>query len=266
MKTVLLIIVLLTSLTSIHTSAAAGDDERILLGRWTQDELGRIISEASGIRDVGKRIDFLSGRFLGVKYQASTLIGDMNTPEVFVIDLQGVDCFTYLDYIEAMRLSRSFSEFRKNLKKVRYRSGKVAFKNRNHFFTDWRVFNSAYVDDITAKVGGPGTRSVRKVLNLRKDGTYFLPGIAPREREIQYIPSDAIDDTVTKRLRTGDYVGIYTKMQGLDVTHTGIIIKRQGKVYLRHASSARKNRKVVEQDFITYISKTPGLIVLRPKE
>jgi len=190
----------------------------------------------------------------------------MNTPEVFVIDLQGVDCFTYLDYIEAMRLSRSFSEFRKNLKKVRYRSGKVAFKNRNHFFTDWRVFNSAYVDDITAKVGGPGTRSVRKVLNLRKDGTYFLPGIAPREREIQYIPSDAIDDTVTKRLRTGDYVGIYTKMQGLDVTHTGIIIKRQGRLYLRHASSARKNRKVVEQDFITYISKTPGLIVLRPKE
>ncbi len=266
MKTVLLIIVLLTSLTSIHTSAAAGDDERILLGRWTQDELGRVIHKASGIRDVGKRIGFLSGRFLGVRYQASTLIGDMNTPEVFVIDVRRVDCFTYIDYIEAMRLSGSFAGFKENLKKVRYRSGKVAFKNRNHFFTDWRVFNSAYVDDVTASVGGLRTKNIRKVLNLRKDGTYFLPGIAPVEREIQYIPSDAIDDTVTKRLRTGDYVGIYTKMQGLDVTHTGIIIKRQGKVYLRHASSARKNRKVVEQDFITYISKTPGLIVFRPKE
>ena len=266
MKTILLTIILLTSLISIHTTAAAGNDERILLGRWTQDELGRIISKASEIRDVGKRIEFLSGRFLGVKYKASTLIGDMDTPEVLVIDLQGVDCFTYLDYIEAMRLSRSFSEFKKNLKKVRYRSGKVAFENRNHFFTDWRVFNSAHVDDVTEKVGGIRTKSVRKMLNLRKDGTYFLPGITPVEREIQYIPSNTIDETVTGRLKTGDYVGIYTEMQGLDVTHTGIIIKKQDKVYLRHASSAKKNRKVVDQDLITYISKTPGLIVLRPKE
>ncbi len=266
MKTVLLIIVLLTSLTNIHTTAAAWADERILLGRWTQEKMGRIISEASEIRDIGKRIDFLSGQFLGVKYQESTLIGDMNTPEVFVIDFRGVDCFTYIDYIEAMRLSRSFSEFKENLKKVRYRSGKVAFENRNHFFTDWSVFNTAQVDDITASVGGLRTRSVRKVLNLRKDGTYFLPGIASRERDIQYIPSDAVDETVTGRLRTGDYIGIYTKIQGLDVTHTGIIIKKHDKVYLRHASSAKKNRKVVDEDFITYISKTPGLIVLRPKE
>ncbi|NOY39842.1 MAG: DUF1460 domain-containing protein [Nitrospirae bacterium] len=266
MKTVLLIIVLLASLTSIHTSAAAGDDERILLGRWTQDEMGRIIHKASEIRDIGKRIDFLSGQFLGVRYQASTLIGDMNTPEVFVIDFRGVDCFTYIDYIEAMRLSGSFAGFKENLKKVRYRSEKVAFENRNHFFTDWSVFNPAQVDDITASVGGLRTRSTRKVLNLRKDGTFFLPGIAPVEREIQYIPSDAVDETVTGRLRTGDYVGIYTKIQGLDVTHTGIIIKKQDKVYLRHASSAKKNRKVIEQDLITYISKTPGLIVLRPKE
>ena len=265
MKTVLLII-LLTSLISIHTSAAAGEDECIILGRWTQNELDHIIREASEIRDVGKRIDSLSGRFLGVKYKASTLIGDMNTPEVFVIDLQGVDCFTYLDYIEAMRLSRSFSEFKENLKRVRYRSGKVAFENRNHFFTDWRVFNSAYVDDITEKIGGLRTKSIRKVLNLGKDGTYFLPGITPVEREIQYIPSTAVDETVTGRLRTGDYVGIYTKIQGLDVTHTGIIIKKQDRVYLRHASSAKNNRKVVEQDLIAYISKTPGLIVFRPKE
>jgi len=264
-KAVLLITLLMASLISIQVQAA-GEDERILLGRWTQNELDRLISEAAGIRDTGKRIDFLSSQFLGVKYTPSTLIGDMSTPEVFVIDLEGVDCFTYLDYIEAMRLSASFSAFKENLKKVRYRSGKVAFENRNHFFTDWREFNSAYVDDITEKVGGSRTKSVRKVLNLRGDGTPFLPGIAPRERLIQYIPSDAVDDTVTRRLRTGDYVGIYTKIQGLDVTHTGIIIKKHGRLYLRHASSARSNRKVVEQEFLMYISKTPGIIVLRAKK
>ncbi|NOZ26101.1 MAG: DUF1460 domain-containing protein [Nitrospirae bacterium] len=247
-------------------ATAAGEDERILLGGWSRESLERLMSEAAGIEDTGARIEFLSRRFLGVEYKPSTLIGDMNTQEVFVIDLEGVDCFTYLDYIEAMRLSASFSGFKENLKRVRYRSGTVAFENRNHFFTDWREYNAAHVDDVTGEVGGDRTRSVRKVLNLRKDGTLFLPGIAPRERLIQYIPSDALDETVTSRLRTGDYVGIYTDEQGLDVTHTGIIIKKQGRPYLRHASSAKENRKVVEEDFIMYVSKRPGIIVLRPKE
>lgn len=240
--------------------------ESLLLGKWTQRELDRLIHESSQIKDVGKRIEFLSSQFMGLDYKESTLIGDINTPEVLVINLKGVDCFTYIDYIEAMRLSRSFSKFKVNLRKVRYKSGKVAFENRNHFFTDWQEFNSDFIDDITEEIGAGKTIRVQKRLNEKEDGTYFLIGINPVQREIKYIPSDAIDDSVINKMRTGDYVGIYSHLAGLDVSHVGIVIKDGDKIYLRHASSQKKQRKVVDQDFKNYISSKPGIIVLRPKD
>src|ERR1700757_4891399 len=109
--------------------------ELVFLGKWNEKKLDHIIRESSGIQDLGKRIDFLSEQFLNVNYKESTLIGNINTPEVFVINLEGMDCFTYIDYVEAMRLSSSFSQFKENLRRVRYQSGKVTFENRNHFFT-----------------------------------------------------------------------------------------------------------------------------------
>jgi hypothetical protein len=238
----------------------------ILLGKFSQEELDHIIRESSKIKAVGKRIDFLSRQFLGLDYVESTLIGDINTPEVFVINMEGVDCFTFIDYIEAMRLADSFSEFKNNLKKIRYSSGRVAFKNRNHFFTDWIEFNSDFVTDVTEKIGDKKFIRVIKTLNEKEDKTYFLPGIKPFQRQITYIPSDRIDESVINKLGTGDYVGIYSEIKGLDVSHVGIIIKDNDKVYLRHASSLKIYRKVIDQDFKKYISDKPGIIVLRPKK
>ena len=89
----------------------------IRLGKWTERELDRILTESSRIHDIGKRIDFLSSHFLDTTYAESTLIGDMNNPEAFMINLEGVDCLTFIEYIETMRLSGSFEDFKENLKK-----------------------------------------------------------------------------------------------------------------------------------------------------
>lgn len=237
--------------------------ELILLGKWTPKKLDALLRESFRIDDVGCRIDSLSRHFLEIPYQESTLIGDMNTPEVLVINLKGVDCFTFLDYIEAMRLSSSFHEFKENLKKVRYQGGKVSFEKRNHFFTDWREFNVTCIDDVTEEIGGRKAIKVKKLFNKKEDGTYFLPGIQTRERFINYIPVNAIDDSFTNELRKGDYIGIYSEKQGLDVLHVGIFIKEGNKIHLRHASSLEK--KVIDEDFKSYILAKPGIILLRPR-
>ena len=75
-----------------------------------------------------------------------------------------------------------------------------------------------------------------------------------------------MDDSVCKKLLTGDYVGIYSRMPGLDVSHVGIIIKDRDSTYLRHASSEKEQRKVIDQDFKKYVSATPGILVLRPMD
>lgn len=239
---------------------------QICLGKWTQDKLEHILSESSKIKGAGSRIGFISKQLLGTDYRESTLIGDINTPEVFVMNLKEMDCLTFIEYIEAMRLSNSFSEFKRNLKRVRYRSGVVSFTKRNHFFTDWKEFNSDFVYDVTEQIGARHAIEVNKILNRREDKTYLLPGIPLKKRKIKYIPFDAIDDSVISKLRTGDYVGIYSTTQGLDVSHAGIIIKKGSTTYLRHASSARKHRKVIDEDFKKYISNKPGIIILRPKD
>ncbi len=240
-------------------------EEAIALGQWSEAQLDRLIGEGAKITDPGTRIDLLSRFFLGLQYGESTLIGDAETTEVFVINLAHVDCFTFLDYVEAMRLSGSYTSFRRNLRKVRYRSGRVAYKNRKHFFTDWRAHNKGFVEDVSGEVGGQATQTLEKVLNVKEDGTCYLPGIVPLSRRIDYIPASAIDEKVMGRLSTGDYVGIYSELPGLDVSHVGIISKDGNAVYLRHASSSPANRKVVDQDFFAYMGERPGFLVLRPQ-
>ena len=247
-------------------SSPAGEDRLIDLGKWTEAELDKIMREASLIEDVGSRIEFLAGLFIGLEYKESTLLGNISTAEVFVINFSGVDCFTFIEYIEAMRLSDSFESFLRNLKQVRYRSGIVSFKNRKHFFTDWREHAPSYVDDFTAQIGGEKVKSIAKSMNLKENGTPLLPGLKSFHRTINYIPTEDVNSSVLQKLKTGDYAGIYSTMQGLDVSHVGIIIRGHDTFSLRHASSDRRFRKVVDQELHKYISGTPGLIILRPRD
>jgi hypothetical protein len=236
----------------------AGVEKR--LGSWSTGELEQMLAAASAMPGLPARIDFISGRFLGVPYGESTLIGSPDVPEVFVINLQAVDCFTYLDYVESMRLSRTFSEFRRHLRRLRYKSGTVAYETRHHFFTDWAA--SVRVQDVTGVIGREKAAAVVKTLNRKGGGGSILPGIPPVERKIVFIPADRLDEQALDGLRTGDYIGIYAPAEGLDVSHVGICIRRENRILLRHASSIAQ--KVIDQDFKPYIEGKPGIVVLRP--
>jgi len=250
----------------ITSIVSEGQDktENINLGNWTEAGLEDLMEWKSKKGNAQDQIDFLSVHFLGTPYKGHTLTGDMDTPEVFTINLEGMDCFTYIDYVEAMRVSGSYLEFKDNLKDIRYREGIIAFESRNHFFSDWPVNNPRNVKDVTQEIGGLEAVQVKKTLNLKKDGTKYLPGIPATERELYYIPSGKIDEELMSKLKTGDYVGIYSDLDGLDVTHTGIIVRKDGRTSLRHASSRKANDKVVDEDLLEYMGNKPGLVVFRP--
>ncbi len=230
-------------------------------GKWTEKELDGLLEEATGIADNGERIAFLSGRFLGTEYRESTLRGSADIAEELVVNLAALDCFTFVDYVEAMRSSRSLAEFIERLKRVRYRKGDVAFRQRNHFLADWRQSNSEFVEDVTGRLGEGRAVRVQKVLNEKEGGGSWVPGIAAVGRAIEYIPSPLSED-VLSRLRTGDYAGVYSNAAGLDVSHAGIVVRDCG-LFFRHASS--RLMKVVDEELQAYFSDTPGMIVLRPK-
>ena len=233
-------------------------------GRWTEDELDRIIRQTAEIKGAGERIAFISGHFLGTPYRHRTLIGDVHVPENLVIDLSGVDCFTFIDYVEAIRMSSSLADFPLVLQRVRYHGGVVMYQTRNHFFTNWATYNAGFVADVTGEIGHGMAVTVQKTLNRGTDGTLLLEGIEPQTVTLTIIPADAVNTEVLSEMRTGDYAGIYAETAGLDVSHVGIVIRRSDGCFLRHASSAPGAGVVMDQDFLEYMKGRPGLILLRP--
>lgn len=252
----------------LGTGVVLGADRALVdLGRWSKSELAQVITAAYRIEAPGERIVVISDKFLETPYVANTLIGGPQTAERLVIDLAGVDCFTFLDEVEALRRSPSLAEFPEQLKRVRYRGGKVAYKNRRHFFSDWVADEDAVViGDVTAVVGQGRAQVVVKQLNLKSDGSHWLPGIPVKTRKIASIPANKIDKEVLSALQAGDYVGIYTDKAGLDVSHVGLIVKDKTGVKLRHASSLSSARRVVDVDLLECLQGKPGLVVYRVKE
>ncbi len=139
-------------------------ETEILPGKFSEAGLDNILKKSSDMNSISDRIRFLSDQFLGVAYMESTLAGGRDIPEILVVNLEGIDCFTFIDYVEAMRMSKSFSDFLENLVRVRYGSGDVSFTSRKHFFTDWTVPAPASVNDITREIGGRETSKSTEVL------------------------------------------------------------------------------------------------------
>lgn len=257
-------LVLLLALPALWLPSPARGEEVVNLGGWSRGKIDHLLVDTGRIPAPGDKVVFLSAAFLETPYLAGTLIGSAGTAEVFVLRLDGVDCFTLLDYVEALRRASDFDGFKAALRRVRYRENRVDFSTRNHFFSEWGEAGSDYLRDVTALVGGEAGRRVEKTLNLKEDGTLYLPGYPVRRREVAYISPEALDAAVLARLQSGDYVGIYSLLPGLDVSHCGIVVKSDGKVFLRHASSKSQLQKVVDEDLVSYLDGKKGLVVYRP--
>ncbi|MGE2737866.1 DUF1460 domain-containing protein [Mycolicibacterium vaccae] len=207
--------------------------------------------------------DAISAEFLGTPYGANTLIGSATVPEELVVDLQQVDCFTYADYVEALKRADDRDSFLSALTDVRYRNGEVSFVDRKHFFTDWAASAPTVATDVTTRVSDNAVRT-SKALNQKDSGGVYLPGVPVVPREVAYIPSGLVDDDVVSGLRTGDYLGAYAEDGGLDVTHVGIFVATPDGPVFRNASSLPSQMKVVDTPLGDYLETVPGVVVLRP--
>lgn len=234
-------------------------------GRWSHAELAQIITSTSLIEKPGERVVAISGHFINTPYAAGTLIGSPQETEQLVVNLDAFDCFTFLDVVEALRRASDADDFPAQLRQVRYYDGDVSYTKRRHFFSDWVTNDDCLLYDATAEVGRGRAETVVKQLNRKSDGTDWLPGIAVTPREILYIPSSRIDAEFLSGLQSGDYIGFYSEQAGLDVTHTGLIVRNSDGVMLRHASSRSGTGRVVDEDLLAYLQGRPGLVVYRVK-
>ena len=244
------------------------------LGKFSPERINEILAKANRINDYEKKIEFLSAQFLGVPYERLERNGEKKRKldpkkrkENLIVKLANVDCMTYIEYLEALNRSKNFDDFVNQLKNVRYKNGVVSYETRNHFFTDWIKYNG-YVD-YAKKLAPKRAIVVRKHINYSSKEGVMLEGVPVETRVFSYIPSHRFTKDIINKLKTGDLVGAYAwgrSRDWIDVTHVGIIVKKNGRVYFRNASSLRRYNGVVDIPLEQYLKRVKGLVILRKKE
>ncbi|MFL0791497.1 MAG: N-acetylmuramoyl-L-alanine amidase-like domain-containing protein [Prochlorococcus sp.] len=84
--------------------------------------------------------------------------------------------------------------------------------------------------------------------------------------EQQYVPLEALDSALPS-LRSGDLFAIATRVKGLDVTHSGVLVREGLKLNAIHAAQGRGVMR--SQSFIHYLRSVPdaiGAVIVRPTE
>src|SRR5262249_48548161 len=202
------------------------------------------------------RIDILSRHFLGYPYQPNPLIGSSDTREVFTASLDGFDCVTYIETILALAQASSVDEFVDWLRKIRYEQGRIEWKRRNHYMTDW-IRNNVR-EGLLRPVSMPAvpTHSRERILSI-------VPGLAVQRTSVECVPKSAVS-RAAQHLQSGDVICFVSTRKNLDVFHAGIIVRDGKRVLLRHASRSRG--LVVEQELNEFLkaNRMAGVIVVRP--
>lgn len=197
--------------------------------------------------------------FLDTPYVAHTL--EVNDYEQLVINLQQVDCTTFVEYVLAMALSPAKDgqpdslAFARNLQKIRYRNGKIeGYPSRLHYIADWvnNGVKQGFLEDVAAAFS-PDTLTLSLSFMSSHPESYRQLAHSPENiakmKEIEsslsgqvfhYIPRNKLPDSGFSWIKSGDIIAITTNIPGLDVAHLGFAYYEKGILKLLHASSTEK--------------------------
>ncbi len=234
-------------------------------------------------RSFGEIMQAVGMRFLRTPYVAGML--DEPAQETLIVDLTGFDCVLYVEAVLALARGIAVEEyayetFTGHIHEQRYRHGAMnGYCSRLHYFSEWIADNEARgaVRNITQALGGQKLdKRLTFMSEHRKSYPHFaendslFQGIQTMEDrladlEIFYIPQDHIH-TVYGRLQPGDIIATATHIEGLDVTHTGLVFAHEdGGIDFLHASTSGGVK--VSPDLQGYIQNNKvqiGIVVARP--
>ena len=219
---------------------------------------------------------------LGTPYVAHTLEKE---PEQLVVNLRELDCTTFAENCLAIALTikdgkPNFNHYLKSLQNLRYRNGIIdGYPSRIHYFSDWIRENDKrnVVKDVTPEMGG--TRYI-KAINFMSThpesyrqlkNAAFIPPLIKQEKEISkremyYLPEEKLAE-YENQLKDGDIAGITTSIPGLDILHVVILIRKNDRIHLLHASQTGGKVLFSEETLAEYLKNSKqgnGIMIARP--
>ncbi|HON58949.1 MAG TPA: DUF1460 domain-containing protein [Smithella sp.] len=221
--------------------------------------------------------------FLGRPYQAQTLDGAGR--EKLTVNVSVFDCLTFVETVLALarcaRLGKlTPAAFKKNLKFIRYRGGKIqGYASRLHYFTDWLRDNEnkGVLADATGSLGG---KPSRKKIDFMTTHLSLYPWLknpvqlseimkvekSLSRRTIRTIPRNQVG-AVADKIQNGDIIAFTARQPGLDVAHVGFALREGKSLRLLHASQKDGRVSLSGKTLAAYLrsrEQFTGVMIARP--
>ncbi len=291
----------LSIIVAIGGAAGAGNSGGLLCNAATIDEMrfhcandtlkiNSLLMDGlkSGVTDANELVCFYAHKLIGTPYVAHTLEGDS---EKLTINIDELDCTTFVETLYAltrctMNGRYSWRDYAGHLEDLRYRHGEMGdYSSRLHYMSDWIIDNSnrGNIIDVTSDIDC--ARYKIKTINYmstHRDSYRSLANdtiferiknfeIGYRNHRFPYIKKEQLNSKDVKRVvKRGDFVGLVTRIEGLDISHLGIIeLDAEGNPVLLDASSIGKQVMLEKVDLRKQLSKSPkteGVRFFRIKE
>ena len=236
-------------------------------------------------KPVGPVMVAFGEHFLGTPYVAHSL--EEPGEEHLVINLRGFDCLTLVE--NCLAFSRclssaktSFDDFRAELTRTRYTGGVIdGYPSRLHYFSDWMADNErkGIVNDITMALGGEEYRKTINFMSAHREKYRQLAGdevvahVKAAEERLSEQPLHRVQkediSSILELLHNGDIIGTVTSMEGMDVSHTGMVIVKNGVARFLHAPLSGGVVTISEGSLAEYVRRNKsmtGIVVARPME
>jgi hypothetical protein len=247
--------------------------------------MARARAERLDTMPIGEVIARVGSWFVGAPYTPKTL--EPPGPEGLVVNLREFDCVTYVESMLALSRvikakGKDFSDFRRELQKIRYRDGKlIDYPSRLHYFSDWIRDNhrKGIVEDHTQSLGGVVDAEPIDFMSQHRQAyrqlaeKRFFDDVRAQEialtRITRYMIPEKQINQVAARIRNGDVIAATSSIKGLDVAHTGLALWRNGQLHLMHAPLIGDSVEVSENPLaerVIFIERQDGIMVARPRE
>lgn len=229
-------------------------------------------------------IMFYATKLIDTPYVAHTLEGDR---EILTINIDELDCTTFIETLIALTKTtlsdrNTWRDYAMNLENIRYRNGKIKdYASRLHYISDWIMDNTSRgnIKEITSAISR-SSYEIKTIDYMTKHRESY-PALKDNEiynkiknTEVGYrshrIPlikkTNLRFKNVKEALNNGDIIAITTKIEGLDVTHMGIICFKGDNPHLLHASSI-EGKVIIDpsdlEEMLRNNKNTTGIRVIR---
>lgn len=237
---------------------------------------------------IGELMGKIAMELKDTPYVGKTLDGSVDG-EACVVNLGGLDCVTFFENVFGLarvikRGGKTPEDLMSAVTSTRYRNGTVGdFTSRMHYMSDW-FYDNERRRSVRALSDLPGAETLPTKINFMSQHPNSYPQLAKhtelvsvikkQEDEInkrpqKYVPVDKLS-AAEPSLKTGDIVAICTKIDGLDVAHTGLVVRTADGVAHFMDASSRLGKVTLEPGSISQaIARTKswtGVMFARPLE